>query len=233
MSSIPPMDRLVQLIFDEHKHLHARENRPEKQVVPPLVTLTHDYGSGAEAIGRALARALHVEFIGDDVTHHHDDKHHLEALILKRLEAAQGTSQRRGLLDYLGGSPDTLHPYRRELVHVLLHFAEHEGGVVVDRGAHVILRDRPVFRLRIVGSEAVCARRVAQREGIDEEQARSKLRKINQQRLVYLRALVGVDDLDPRQFDLTLNTDRFKDLSNVHLGLMGAMRAMGLNTGAA
>jgi len=52
MSSIPPMDRLVQLIFDEHKHLQTRENRPEKQVVPPLVTLTHDYGSGAEVIGR-------------------------------------------------------------------------------------------------------------------------------------------------------------------------------------
>ena len=232
MSSFPPIDRLVQLIFDEHQHLAARESRPEKHVVPPLVTLTHDYGSGAEIIGRALARALKVEFIGDDVTHRHDDKHHLEALILQRLDGAQDKT-RRGLLDYLGGSPDTLQSYRRELVRVLLHFAEYEGGVIVDRGAHVILRDRPIFRLRVVGSETVCARRVALRENIDEAQARAKLRKINQQRLVYLRSLVGVDELDSRQFDLTLNTDHFKDLSTVHLGLLGAMRAMGLNTGAA
>ncbi|MGD9888287.1 MAG: AAA family ATPase [Halothiobacillaceae bacterium] len=232
MSSIPPMDRLVQLIFDEHQHLAARENRPEKHVVPPLVTLTHDYGSGAEIIGRALARALKVEFIGDDVTHRHDDKHHLEALILQGLDGAQNKT-RRGLMDYLGGSPNTLQSYRRELVRVLLHFAEHEGGVIVDRGAHVILRDRPIFRLRVVGSEAVCARRVALRENIDEAQARAKVRKINQQRLEYLTSLVGVDELDSRQFDLTLNTDHFKDLSTVHLGLLGAMRAMGLNTGAA
>ncbi|HES75645.1 MAG TPA: cytidylate kinase-like family protein [bacterium] len=231
MSSLPPIDRLVQLIFDEHKHLNKRESRPETHVAPPLVTLTHDYGSGAEVIGRALAKALGVEFIGDNVTHRHDDRHHLEALILKRLQGTQHVAQ-RNLLDYLGGSPDTLQTYRRELVRVLLHFSEHEGGVIVDRGAHVILRDRHVFRLRIVGSEAVCARRVALREGIDEAQAQAKVHKINQQRLVYLRSLVGVDDLDPRHFDLTLNTDHFKDLSSVHLGLLGAMRAMGLNTGA-
>ncbi|OYY72397.1 MAG: hypothetical protein B7Y40_10995 [Gammaproteobacteria bacterium 28-57-27] len=232
MTSLPPIDRLVQLIFDEHKHLQRRENRAEKDyIAPPLVTLTHDYGSGAEAIGRALAKALNVEFIGDDVTWRHGDKHHLETLILKRLEAAHDAVA-RPLLDYLGGSPETHGAYRRELVRVLLHFAQHEGGVIVDRGAHVILRDRPILRLHIVGSETVCARRIAAREGIDETQARSKLRKINQQRLVYLRSLVGVDELDPRQFDLTLNTDHFADLSTVHVGLIGAMRAMGLNTGA-
>lgn len=232
MTALPPIDRLVQLIFDEHKHLQRRENRPEKDIVPPLVTLTHDYGSGAEAIGRALAKALNVEFIGDDVTWRHGDKHHLETLILKRLDAAHTASHPRGLLDYLGGSPDTHEAYRRELVRVLLHFALHEGGVIVDRGAHVILRDRPIFRLHIVGSEAACARRIAVREGMDESQALSKLRKINQQRLAYLRSLVGVDELDPRQFDLTLNTDHFVDLSSAHVGLIGAMRAMGLNTGA-
>jgi len=232
MSSIPSMDRLVQLVFDEHKYLQRREGHPETHRTPPLVTLTHDYGSGAEQIGRALAHALNVEFMGDDVTHRHGDKHHLEMLILKRLEAAHGVSPRHNLLDYLGGSPDTLQSYRRELVRVLLDFAEHEGGVIVDRGAHVILRDRPVFRLRIIGSENMCVRRVAMREGMDEDQARDKVRKIKQQRLAYLRSLVGVDELDPRQFDLTLNTDHFHDVSLVHLGLIGTMRAMGLNTGA-
>jgi len=233
MSSLPPMDRLVQLIFDEHEHLQRRESHHETHRVPPLVTLTHDYGSGAEQIGRALARALNVEFMGDDATHRLGDKHHLEALILKRLEAAHGVSVRHNLLEYLGGSPDTLQSYRNELVRVLQDFAEHEGGVIVDRGAHLILRDRPVFRLRIVGSETVCAQRVAVREGLGDEQARGKVRKINQQRLAYLRSLVGVDDLDPRHFDLTLNTDHFHDLSSVHVGLIGSMRAMGLSTGAA
>ncbi len=232
MSSMPPIDRLVQLIFDEHRHLQRREGRPDEHRTPPLVTLTHDYGSGAEIIGRALAKALNVEFIGDAVTYRHGDKHHLETLLLQRLGQAHG-SQQRSLLDYVGGSPDTHESYRRELVRVLLHFALHEGGVIVDRGAHVILRDYPVFRVRIVGSELVCARRVAQREGLSERDALVKLRKINRQRLDYLRSLVGTVDLDPRHFDVTLNTDHFLHLDSVHLGLVGAMRGMGLNTGAA
>ena len=232
MTAFLPMDRLVQLIFDEQQHLQRRENRPETLHIPPLVTLAHDYGSGAEMIGRALAKELNVEFIGDDMTYRHGDKHHLETLILQRLEGHHGAAQ-RSLREHLSGSPDTLQSYRRELVSVLLHFALHEGGVIVDRGAHVILRDRKILRLHIVGSERVCARRVAAREGVSEAQALDKVRKVNQQRRDYLRSLIGTDDLDPRQFDLTLNTDHFDDLGHVHQGLIGAMRAMGLSTGAA
>jgi cytidylate kinase len=231
MTSIPPIDRLVKFIFDEHKHLKARESREEIHLAPPLVTLTHDFGSGAEAIGRALADCLHVDFIGDEFSHQHSDRHHIETLILKRLEQHARSATQRALSDYLSGSPDTLVEYRKELVAVLLHLAEQHGGVIVDRGAHVILRDRPVLRVRIVGSELACARRIAQREGVDVEIALEKVRKINLQRQNYLRSLVGEVALDAHHFDVIINTDHFNDLSTLHHGLLDVMRAMGLNTG--
>ena len=228
MSSLVPMDRLIHLIFEEqrqHQQRAERDDLPAKTL--PLVTLTHDYGSGAEAIGRALAEALGVPCWGDSVTYRHGDPYHLEAKILQRLDT-QHAAEHEVMAGLLAGRADTLERYRRALVQVLLHIAEEHGGVIVDRGAHMILRDRPVFRLRIVGSDLVCAHRIAAREGIREELAREKLHKVNRQRRDYLRALVGQDDLDPRYFDLTLNTDHFPALENVHLGLVTAMRSMGL-----
>ncbi len=232
MATMPPIDRLVQLIFDEQLHLQRRESHADRVVPPPLVALTHDYGSGGEVIGRSLAKALGVEFMGDDVTYREGDACHLEALILQRL-AKTGDKGENILAAYLAGGPAVHEMYRRTLVSVLLDIAQNRGGVIVDRGAHLILRERAVFRVRIVGSEEVCARRVAEREGCDESSARDKVRKINQQRMNYLRALVGTDQLDPRYFDVTLNTDHFPHLDEVYPGLIGAMRAMGLNTGRA
>ena len=46
-------------------------------------------------------------------------------------------------------------------------FIANTGGVIIGRGAHLILANNPnVFRVRIEGSHEICAKRVAEREKV-------------------------------------------------------------------
>lgn len=226
------LERLLKQLLDVEHHLAARHAIDEPPAPPlPTVAMSHDFGTGGEAIGRALAGRLGVHFLGDDLSQMPKDALHLEEILLRRLDE-QGRQRRHhhDFLDFLSGSPTTMPTYRRHLIEALLMIAEHEGGVIVDRGAHVFLRDRPVLRVRLIGSVDVCARRVAERESLTLETARDRVERINRDRRDYLRALLGRHMLDQDHFDIIVNTDRFSTPEDVADMLFQAMLSMGLPT---
>ncbi len=76
------------------------------------------------------------------------------------------------------------------------------------RGAHLVLDDRKnVFRMRITGSINACARRVAQREKIEMEQARQKVLKINGERTKFVKEMFNNFPSNKTYYDLVLNSD--------------------------
>jgi hypothetical protein len=115
--------------------------------------------------------------------------------------------------------------YLHHLVKVVLNIAT-RGGVIVGRGAHLILGPKRCFRVRIVGSLEKCAERISVREGIDIEAARRRVEQVDQERADYLNELYGVSAGDSSNFDLVLNTDRFTVNEAVAL-ILDAMRQAG------
>ena len=98
--------------------------------------------------------------------------------------------------------------YLHHLVKVVLNISM-KGGVIVGRGAHLILGPKRCFRVRIIGSLKKCAERISVREGIDIEVAEQRVEQVNRERAEYLNELYGVHASDSSNFDLVLNTDRF------------------------
>lgn len=224
------LERLLKQLLDVEQHRFGHADQPVEAPVFPLVAMVYDYGSEGEAIGRALAARLGVHFLGDDLSQQPKDSLHLEEILLRRLDEQGRRRHHHTLADFLSGSPTTMPTYRRHLVEALLMIAEREGGVIVDRGAHVFLRDRPVLRVRLIGSPEACARRVAAREGLSHEAALERVETVNRKLKDYLRALLGKDMLDAAQFDLVVNTDRVQEPAAVAEALYHAMHALGLPT---
>src|SRR5690606_1406924 len=110
----------------------------------------------------------------------------------------------------LSGQNTFLASYRHHLFDVLLCIAQ-EGGVVVGRGAHIVLANREAFRLRVVGSAECCAARVAAREGIDTAAALARVRQTNKERDEFTYKLVRHHLTEAETFDLVLNTDKLDD----------------------
>jgi len=98
--------------------------------------------------------------------------------------------------------------YLQHLVKVVLNISM-KGGVIVGRGAHLILGPERCFRVRIIGSLDKCAERISEREAIDLKAAQLRVQEVDRERTEYLNELYGVHAADSSNFDLVLNTDRF------------------------
>ena len=181
---------------------------------PPVVTLARDHGAGGEAIAATLAERLGVRAY---------DREILEAVVAEAKSDPQlmraldeKPPQRAGMFLYasLMGLDDPLSEYQRLLTRAVNAAAFH-GGVIIGRGAHLLLRGQLRFRVRIVGSEEVCAHRLAGDDAALLPAKLEEVRRVNAERALYYEETFKVSSQDPLHYDLIVNTDRFADLDAV------------------
>ena len=97
--------------------------------------------------------------------------------------------------------------YRALVERVVREHAEKGAAMIVGRGGQVLLSDTPgVLHVLIVAPESVRVRRVAERMGLDEKEARSRVRSSDKERNAYLKHFEKVSWLDPALYDLVINT---------------------------
>jgi cytidylate kinase len=100
--------------------------------------------------------------------------------------------------------------YRRFIERVVREIAEQGAAVIVGHAGQVILLDVPgVLRVLVCGSTKRRAERVVAEEGIPLEAAVNTVEQSDHDRIAFFKRVYRVDWLDGRQYDLTLNTDRF------------------------
>jgi cytidylate kinase len=115
--------------------------------------------------------------------------------------------------------------YRRHLVKVVLGILyTGNGGVIIGRGAHLILAQRDVFRVRITASPETCAERVARKKSVSPEEARKLVEQVNQNRSKFVWDVFKQRLNEPTAFDLTINTDRLAKYEEVAEIIIFAMQ---------
>jgi hypothetical protein len=183
------------------------EKWEEQRYVPRgnVVTFTAEIGTGYEIAARAVAERLGVGYYDDQI---------LEAVVaavpedraaMERLDR-QVSPMREEVVRQIVAGKSVLDEYRRHLMDVILGIAGHEG-VIVGREAHLMLSGHKVFRVRVVGSVACCAGRVAQAYRLSEEEARSQVLRAREDHAAFVRQVFGRDINDPVAFDLVVNSD--------------------------
>jgi cytidylate kinase len=194
----------AELIFQRHK--------PGAKGHPPVVALSRDHGAGGEEIAQRLAQRLGVELYDRQILERVAEESHVGTQQMSQMDDKAGidsvTSWVRGLFSSSTAYPES---YRYHLVNVVLGICR-SGGIILGRGAHLILATKPAFRVRIVGSPENCAERVAANTGITMDEARKQVQKINTERDDYLFNMFKRHLHDATLFDLVINTDKFPDM---------------------
>ncbi len=203
------MVRNAQLVIDA---MIRALDRPAHHPAPPrrpVITVSRLTASRGDEIARLLAARLEVGYYDHE--------------ILDAVAARSGVSQQtmETLTDKVNALESWLYStvfgahvsrgeYHDHLVAVIRGLY-HTGGVILGRGAHLILAGRDVLRVRIIGSIDTCASRLAEAEGLSFVEAKREVeaRKAASER--FLWETFGARPSDELTYDLIINTDCFRD----------------------
>jgi hypothetical protein len=189
----------------------AKRHENEMKRTPLVITISRDYGALGEAIAEKLRQCLNIPLYQNDLLERVAQKAKVSTSLFQQHDEKVASEVSTFINSLIFGAPAHMESYRRALYDVVLEIAG-KGGIIVGRGAHLILEGKPVFRLRIVGSKKPCAERVAAELNIPYAAAEKQVVETNQVRNASIAGLFKDQFPDcsldcAGHFDLVINTD--------------------------
>lgn len=201
-----------------------RQKRTEER--PSVVTISRSFGAMGKEVGQLLADTLETRCCDRYILQEVARRAHMDEVLVKVLDEHVSKLDRPWWQKLLNRK-DTFsqEDYYHYLVKVVLSISR-TGGVIVGRGANIILGPEKAFRIRITGSLVPCSKRIADQENIDLDDARKCVVDKNRERSVYILNLYNSDIDDTMLYDLVINSDRYNPKQMVEIILV-AMRNAG------
>ncbi|MGD9788848.1 MAG: AAA family ATPase [Sulfuricellaceae bacterium] len=204
---------------------HPLDDRPRPP--KPLVALSRDHGAGGEEVAEILSQRLGVGCYDKTLLDAIASSAGTDPYLMGELDEKVAHLRDAWVMSLLTNQPVLNEHFRNHLVNVVLGLVG-TGGVIVGRGAHLILAGKPMLRLRIAGSPEACARRIAETDNIPISEALKQVQRINHERAHFVWEHFHSRLNDPTQFDLAVNTDHIPPAQAAELAL-SAMAARGLS----
>ncbi len=191
-----------------------------------VVCIAGPHGSNMHAIAAGVASQLGFTVVDEAIVTRAAGEAGVDPHVVADVEKRQTFMAR--LLDALSSSSDaTAHAFGggvnvyspadvpmteelRGLIRAAIEETSSRGDVViVAHAASYALADQPnVLRVLVTASEETLCSRLAERDGLSEEDATQVARESIASRADYLKRFYGVKDEQPTHYDLVVNTDR-------------------------
>lgn len=234
MSNADPYTFLKTLLAKDEAEAYAGAAKAaeNKADTPLIITLSMDYGSTGDAIARKLSECLGIPLYDREILELLSKKAKLETFKLEPHDENVSAGIATFLYSLLTGTGGDLDTYRRSLFETVLDLAKRDA-LLVGRGAHLILSGKKVFRLRVVGSKLVCAKRISEATGMPILEAERLVYEVNNKRHKAIDNLFS-DSYEhcslefAKNFDLIINTDHISADDAVPI-ILFAMRQMGFD----
>lgn len=193
----------------------------------PVVTVSRDYGAGGSRIAELLSEMLTVNCFGyailDKVVKEAKSNKHL----MGRLDERFTRISDNWVLSLFGKGGANKDDYIKRLVKAVTAIGQ-TGGVIIGRGAHLILADNPkVFRVKMEGSPEACIKRVSERENISKKEAKKRIKKVEKERIQFVKELYKRFPTNRAYYDLSISTDELDPHQAVEI-IVYAMLKRGL-----
>jgi cytidylate kinase len=185
-----------------------------------LITVSASYGAGGSVVGPALAARLGVPFLHRATTTAGglaDDEPLTERLAQEEADATPVHRLVASLTLSMPVGPTQSPPpasvqdthLRRQAEDGVHRLAAGQAGVILGRGAAVVLGLDRGFHVRLDGPSRLRAVQGAAIESISEDQARRHLDTADRARAAYVRRLYRADAADPRHYHLIIDSTAF------------------------
>jgi cytidylate kinase len=181
------------------------------------IALSQVYGSGAESIGREVARRLGFGYLNEAIVAQVASDHGVDPAIVSEAEQRKSFLARlaemtaRGAPEAMPDSSlfdesDTLLWLSRDAVR---DAADRGNVVLVAHAACYACSGRPdVLRVWVTAPPSVRASRVASAVGLSDKEAAKSVRQQDAARASYLKRAYSVGEESNTDYDLVINTER-------------------------
>lgn len=186
-----------------------------------VVCVSRTLGAGGEEVGYAVAGSLGFRYIDEEIVVRAAAQANVEPAIVAEAErrrpligrilAAIGTSAAADPAGYTAETAVWVDPstdYRQMIRHVIEETAT-EGRVVLvaHAAAHALGPRDGVLRVLVTASPQTRERRVAAARQLSERDAANVIEQSDGERRDYFRRFYDIDDEQPTDYDLVVNTD--------------------------
>jgi hypothetical protein len=197
--------------FGTHPHPPSEADHAKARA-PLVITLSRDHGSLGEEVAQRLSQCLGIVVYDQEILNRVAKRAKTDKFHFKGHDEQTSAALTSFLHSLVSGKSGTLQDYRRHLGEVVAEIARTDG-IIIGRGAHLILGARKALRIRVVGSRLICAQRIASTCQIPVPEAEQQVVEINKKRHESVIELYGSSvercslEYAPN-FDLVINTDR-------------------------
>jgi len=221
------IEELIQRQFRQWELYREMRRDPDrdKPLPPrPVITISRELGAGARALAHDLAQRLDLQIHGISLIDQIARDKNLERRFVDQLD--ENTCSRidlwvQGILNRRLFMHDEYHLALAKAVRML---SANGGVVIIGRGANVILSDTASLRIRVTAGMPTRIANVMRYEKVGAATAEGLIAGSDRNRRAFMQTAFQIDPDDPRQYDLSLNTDRF-DPSLLVIVVMAALES--------
>ena len=174
----------------------------------PFITISRLAGSSGEQVAAELSRRLGWKLYDRELLERMSE-HETERRNLYSTLDEQKQNWMDGLLAVCAPEMFSARTdFHQALCRTIVKIVQEGPAILVGRGAHLVLPDDLGLRVRVVARLNDRVTTLARERYITLEEARRALRRLDQQRLAFLKQHFGVETDSPEDYDLTVNTSR-------------------------
>ncbi len=184
----------------------------------PIITISHQFGSGGRAIGQEVAKQLDLPYIDREIIRGVANRLGISETVAGELDekADHLIDQLFSAFswDLMGGMVEPVEQnlvdktaYTKATQAVLDTICDTGNAVIAGHGANFYLKDRADFlRIFIYGPVASRIERLMKLDGISQPEAAQKVNQKDNERGHYIKSLYRADWRDPNNYHLMINT---------------------------
>jgi len=184
---------------------------------PLVITISRLFGSGGGLIGQRIAKRLNLQFLDKEIVNRAAEKLEISVKDLEMYDEQVTPLWQSALVasSFTSPTPFTAPPILTPndkvifaaQAEIIKKSIEHEGAVIVGRGANFLLHNHPKHIGIFVHSEIdIRVERVMKRENISQEEARKLVETTDKTRAKFMKTLTGQDWMQVWMYHLSIDT---------------------------
>lgn len=200
-----PLHHLISRQMQFWETVHREKKKKNDKRSYPSLTISREIGSQGAQLAKKLGERLSWQVFDREIVDYIANNAHVRKEIVELFDGKTRSELNNWVLTILDSHALSSDKFFKHLVTTLLSIAQHGKAVILGRGGNFILPDDKALKLRVIAPYEKRVQFVRDELGISAKEAADFIRKVQNDRIAFIKRFFRADPSDSSNFDLVLN----------------------------